>query len=66
MSNLSEILANEPLRVRLYGALAALLPLLAAFGVDITKAQSAAILGFAYVVLIGVTEAARAKVTPNR
>jgi hypothetical protein len=32
--------------------------------VDVTDEQTAAILAFAYVVLIGGTETARAKVTP--
>ena len=63
---MTEFLANEPLRARIYGALVALLPLLVAFGVDITDAQQAGVLGLAYVVLIGTTEAARGHVTPAR
>lgn len=66
MTRLAAALANEPLRARVYGALTALLPLLVAFGVDLTDKQSAAVLGFAYAVLIGTTEAARAHVTPTR
>ena len=64
MTKLAHIIAQEPVRVRLYGALAALLPLLVAFGVDITEAQSASVLALAYVVLIGGVESARAAVRP--
>lgn len=64
METIKNLLANEPLRARVYAALAALLPLLAAFGVDLTDGQTQAILGLAYVLLIGATEFSRAKVTP--
>lgn len=56
--------ASEPLRLRVYSALVALLPLLVAFGVDLTDAQSASITALAYALLIGATESARSKVTP--
>lgn len=65
-SALKSFAANEPLRARVYGALVALLPLLAAFGVPLTEPQTAGILGFAYAVLIGGTEWSRTRVTPVR
>jgi hypothetical protein len=64
METVKRLLANEPLRARVYAALVALLPLLASFGVDLTDGQTQAVLGLAYVLLIGATEAARTKVTP--
>ena len=64
MDTVKRLLADEPLRARVYAALVALLPLLAAFGVDLTDAQAASLLALAYVLLIGATEAARSKVSP--
>ena len=64
MKTAKRLLANEPLRARVYAALVAQLPLLATFGVDLTDGQTASILALAYVLLIGATETARAKVSP--
>jgi hypothetical protein len=63
-TRVTALLSREPVRVYLYGALVALLPLLAAFGVDLTDAQTLAVGGFGYAVLIGGAEAARANVSP--
>ncbi len=65
MSKVVRLLASEPLRVRIYSALVALLPVLVAFGVDITDKQSASVIGLAYAVLIGATELSRQRVTPS-
>jgi hypothetical protein len=64
MSRITDAISREPVRAYLYSALTALLPLLAAFGVDLTDAQSATVLGLAYALLIGAAELSRSKVTP--
>jgi hypothetical protein len=64
MKRVTALLSREPVRVYLYGALVALLPLLAAFGVDLTDAQTLAIAGLGSAVLAIGTEVARANVSP--
>ena len=64
MSKVLEIIGREPVRAYVYSALVALLPVLAAFGVDLSEGQTQAVLGLAYAVLIGAAELSRSKVTP--
>lgn len=60
-----EALKNEPVRVYLYTVLTAGVALLVAFGVDLTREQVMALLGF-IVAVLGLGEAVRSRVTPTR